>query len=148
MSSCPGLPAGMLIAPVRLGRSCSSQGCFPPSAARSPIRLLSWTADAADGVALNEWTDVVPDQPVPPGHWIAWIWRPPHRSTAELVHQVPHAVGEVLGVAVLELPLMIGDGQHRAALGMPAGGVARNALHEQVEVAFWRGVVDGQLDAE
>jgi hypothetical protein len=28
---------------------------------------------AADGVALNQWTDVVPDQPVTPRYWIAWI---------------------------------------------------------------------------
>src|SRR4029077_3730533 len=56
---------------------------------------------AANGVALNQWTDVIPDQPVPPGHRIARVRRPAHRSAAELVDQVPHAVGEDFGVAAL-----------------------------------------------
>jgi hypothetical protein len=34
----------MFTAPLRLGRSCSSQGWLPPLDASSPMRLLSWTA--------------------------------------------------------------------------------------------------------
>jgi hypothetical protein len=53
---------------------------------------------------------------------------------------------EVFGTAGFELPLMIGDGQHRTAGGLPVGSIAGNALHEQIEIAFRWGVFDPELN--